>query len=76
MIQVGNVSRRYHVLKSGALQIARADERDVGEYTCRGDNHLGNVEQTTTIQLLSKFYVVFIRVVHTLIYELKGDFII
>ena len=52
--QVTTMSSRYKVMPSGALHITNANEDDPGEYTCRGENALGSVEQTTTIKLLSK----------------------
>ena len=55
------MSSRYKVMPSGALHITNANEDDVGIYTCRGENALGGVEQTTTIKLLSKILFITIR---------------
>lgn len=46
--------KRFSVLDTGNLLIKNAIAPDEGRYTCRGENPLGSVEQTTTLRLLSK----------------------
>lgn len=46
--------RRFTVRETGSLLIEDANDSDEGLYTCRGENSLGNTEQTTKLKLLSK----------------------
>ena len=50
-------SQRTTVTSDGRMKIANAGQKDSGKYTCRAKNLLGKDEQTATLVVHSKLFI-------------------